>query len=129
MAVNLDSMFLVTRAMIPLLRSDAGRIIDVASLAGRNGGHPGATAYAASKAGIFGFRRGLAKELANRGITVNALAPGFIDDTLFHAEFTTEESKTRRFRRFRRAALVCPTTLRRRPHGFRRMPHRSGPAP
>ncbi|MFC4242234.1 SDR family oxidoreductase [Gryllotalpicola reticulitermitis] len=93
LAVNLDSLFLVTHHLLPTMRDGAGRIINVASLAGRNGGHAGATAYAASKAAIFGFTRGLAKEVAPRGITVNALAPGFIEATPFHDTFTTPESK------------------------------------
>lgn len=92
-ATNLDSTFLVTHAVLPFLRKDGGRIINMASLSGRNGGHPGATAYAASKAAIFGFTRGLSKELAPEGTTVNALAPGFIEDTPFHSTFTSEESK------------------------------------
>jgi 3-oxoacyl-[acyl-carrier protein] reductase len=77
MAVNLDSMFYCCRAAAAHLR-DNGRIINVASLAGHNGGGNGSTAYAASKAAMFGFTRGLAKELAPRGITVNAVAPGFV---------------------------------------------------
>lgn len=93
MSVNLDSMFLFTHHALPMVRS-GGRIINVASLAGRNGGHAGATAYASSKAAVFGFTRGLAKELAPLGITVNALAPGFIEDTPFHDTFTTDDSKT-----------------------------------
>ncbi|HEY3655244.1 MAG TPA: SDR family oxidoreductase [Steroidobacteraceae bacterium] len=93
MAVNLDSAFLFTHYLLPVLSSGSGRIINIASLAGRNGGHPGATAYAAAKAALFGFTRGLAKELASAGITVNAVAPGFIEGTPFHERFTTEESK------------------------------------
>jgi 3-oxoacyl-[acyl-carrier protein] reductase len=92
LAVNLDSTFLMTHFALPLING-GGRIINIASLAGRNGGHAGATAYATSKAAIFGFTRGLSKELAPAGITVNALAPGFIEATPFHDTFTTAESK------------------------------------
>ncbi|WIX33387.1 SDR family oxidoreductase [Salinicola sp. JS01] len=91
--LNVDSVFLVTHYLLPLFGAEGGRIITLSSLAGRNGGHPGATAYATAKAALFGFTRGLAKEVAARGITVNALAPGFIEATPFHATFTSEASK------------------------------------
>ena len=94
MAVNLDSTYLVTRALLPLITRGRGRVINIASLAGHNGGGPGALAYATSKAAMFGFTRALAREVAPDGITVNALAPGFIEDTPFHDTFTSAEAKT-----------------------------------
>ena len=87
MELNLDSMFLMTAAALPHL-VDGGRIINVASVAGHNGGGTGAVAYATAKSGMFAFTRGLAKEVASRRITVNALAPGYIDQTEFHAVHT-----------------------------------------
>ncbi|MGJ8517865.1 SDR family NAD(P)-dependent oxidoreductase [Carnimonas bestiolae] len=90
--LNVDSVFLLSKRLIPLMPEE-GRIVIVASLAGRSGGHPGATAYATAKAALFGFTRGLSKEVADRRITVNAVAPGFIEATPFHDTFTTEASK------------------------------------
>ncbi len=90
--VNLTSCFLVTRAALPHL-SDGGSIVNVASLAGQNGGGVGASAYATSKAAMFGLTRALAKELAPRQIRVNAVAPGLILDTPFHELFNTAEGR------------------------------------
>lgn len=76
--VNLKGTFLCSRAVLrPMLKQQQGRIINIASVVGLMG-NPGQTNYAASKAGIIGLGKSLAREVASRGITVNAIAPGFI---------------------------------------------------
>ncbi|MCU0230776.1 MAG: 3-oxoacyl-[acyl-carrier-protein] reductase [Acidobacteria bacterium] len=76
---NLTGAFLVTKAFVPgMIRTRFGRIVAVSSVVGRMG-NAGQTNYAASKAGLIGFVRALARELASRNVTVNAVAPGFID--------------------------------------------------
>lgn len=91
--VNLSSAFYCTRAALPYMTTGWGRIVFMSSLAARNGGGAGATAYAAAKAGLLGLTRGLAKEVASRGITVNAVTPGLILETPFHDTFNTAEGK------------------------------------
>lgn len=85
MALNLDSVFFVTRSAIPLLRAAEGAsIINFTSNAGWNAGGPGAGIYGTSKAAVTTLTRALAKDLAEYGIRVNAVSPGTID-TDFHA--------------------------------------------
>lgn len=76
--LNLTGVFLATRAVSKImLKQKSGRIINIASVAGQMG-NPGQANYSAAKAGVIGFTKTVAKELASRGITVNAVAPGFI---------------------------------------------------
>lgn len=78
-ATNLRSVFLCSKAALrAMLRAKWGRIISLSSVSGI-AGNPGQANYAASKAGIIGFSRSLAKEVGSRGITVNVVAPGFIE--------------------------------------------------
>jgi len=75
---NLRSVYLCTKAALRgMIRAKGGRIISVSSVSGVSG-NPGQANYAASKAGIIGFTKSMAKEVGSRGITVNAVAPGFI---------------------------------------------------
>jgi len=78
-AINLTGAFLLTQALLsPMLKNRWGRIVNIASVVGR-AGQAGQVNYAASKAGIIGFTKSLAREVASRGITVNAVAPGYIE--------------------------------------------------
>ena len=88
--LNLTGVFLCTRAVSKLmLKQRSGRIINIASVAGLMG-NPGQANYSAAKAGVIGFTKTVAKELASRSITVNAVAPGFIA-TDMTAELKSEE--------------------------------------
>ena len=79
MATNLKSVFRMSRAVLrAMMKARAGRIINISSVVGSMG-NPGQTNYAASKAGMAGFTKSLAQEIGSRNITVNCIAPGFID--------------------------------------------------
>jgi 3-oxoacyl-[acyl-carrier protein] reductase len=76
---NLTSVYRLSKACLRgMMKARFGRIINIASVVGASG-NPGQTNYSAAKAGIFGFSKSLAREVGSRGITVNAVAPGFID--------------------------------------------------
>jgi NAD(P)-dependent dehydrogenase (short-subunit alcohol dehydrogenase family) len=99
---NLTGMYLVTRQILPLMATD-GRIVNLSSVLGRFG-VPGYTAYCASKHGVIGFTRALALETLKKRITVNAIAPGWVDTDMAvlgmtqgatHARVTFDEFKDR----------------------------------
>jgi 3-oxoacyl-[acyl-carrier protein] reductase len=89
-STNLRGTFLVTKAALrPMMRARWGRIINISSVVGLMG-NPGQANYAAAKAGLLGFTRSVAREVASRNITANALAPGFIE-TDITADLTPEQ--------------------------------------
>ena len=85
LATNLTATFVLAQAaMRPMLKQRGGRIIAIGSVVGQTG-NAGQTNYAASKAGLIGFAKALAREVASRGITVNVVAPGLIDTDMTKA--------------------------------------------
>jgi 3-oxoacyl-[acyl-carrier protein] reductase len=89
MNLNVKSAWFITQAVAPhMIERGSGVIINLSSIAARNGGGLGATIYAAAKASVATITKGLAKELAPQGIRVNAVSPGTVDND-FHAQFST----------------------------------------
>jgi len=85
LATNLTPVFRLSRAVIrPMMKARYGRIINITSVVG-HAGNAGQTNYAAAKAGLAGFSKSLAREVGSRGITVNCVAPGFIDTDMTRA--------------------------------------------
>jgi len=81
----------VTQAVVPaMVKRGRGAIVNLGSIAGHQGGGPGAAAYASAKAAVMAYTKGLARELASTGVRVNGVAPGVID-TPFHQTFSTPE--------------------------------------
>ncbi|MDA8595651.1 3-oxoacyl-ACP reductase FabG [Flavobacteriaceae bacterium] len=96
MDINMTSMMFVTKAATPYLTQNPNSsIVNLASLAGRKGGHPGSLAYSTSKGAILTYTRALSSELGPQGVRVNAVAPGLILGTSFHNTHTTKESADR----------------------------------
>lgn len=105
MALNMKSAFLVLQSALPFL-GEGSSVVNVSSLAGRDGGGPGASVYATAKGALMTYTRSMAKELGPQGIRVNAVCPGLIG-TSFHDIFSKPEG---------RAATAGNTPLRREGH-------------
>jgi 3-oxoacyl-[acyl-carrier protein] reductase len=91
MNLNLKSALLFSQLVAPsMAERKRGAIVNLVSIAGRNGGGPGATAYATAKGALITMTKGMARELAPQGVRVNAVSPGVID-TPFHEVFSTPE--------------------------------------
>ncbi len=91
MNLNFRSAYLLAQAVAPgMIERGGGVIVNLSSIAARNGGGVGATVYAAAKAAVMTMTKGLARELAARGVRVNAVSPGTVDN-YFHQQFSTRE--------------------------------------
>ena len=112
--VNLNGVFYCNRAVVPvMLRNDYGRIVNIASIAGKEG-NPTASAYSASKAGVIGLTKSLGKELAKSGVRVNCVTPAAVRTAIFdqitqqHIDFMLAKIPLGRFGTVDEiAALVC----------------------
>lgn len=93
LATNLKSVFRLSRAVLrPMMKARQGRIINISSVIGSTG-NPGQANYAASKAGLMGFSKSLAREIGSRSITVNCIAPGFIETDMTEALTAEQREK------------------------------------
>ncbi len=113
-AINLNGTFYTNRAVAPhMVAQNYGRIVNIASIAGKEG-NPNASAYSASKAGVIGFTKSLAKELAKTGVTVNAVTPAAVRTPIFdqmsqsHIDFMLSKIPMGRLGKIDEvASLVC----------------------
>lgn len=91
MNLNVKSLYFVTQAVAPaMIAKKSGVIVNLSSIAARNGGGPGATIYAAAKAAVATITKGVSKELAPHGIRVNAVSPGTVDN-YFHEKYSNRD--------------------------------------
>ncbi len=112
--LNLTTMMLVTREALPFMNTSEGSsIINMASLAGRKGGHAGSLAYSAAKGAVLSWTRALSAELGPKNIRVNAVAPGFIEGTSFHELHTSRESAQKTIAEIPIGRSGCPEDVAR----------------
>jgi len=108
-STNLESVYHLSKAALrPMMKEKFGRIINITSVVAA-AGNPGQTNYGAAKAGIIGFSKSLAREVASRGITVNTIAPGFINTDMTNA--LSDEQKSELTRNIPAARLGTPNDI------------------
>lgn len=113
--VNMTTMLNVTQSALAYLKlaKDGASIVNLASLAGRSGGHSGSLVYSMTKGAVLTWTRSLAAELGEYGIRVNSVAPGLILGTRFHNQHTTKESADETIKGIPLARAGCPEDVAR----------------